>query len=122
MSESEAAKQAITEMERIASQKARDKANSGRWDLDVAVALFAVLILVVLLLFGGVSSTIVAIIAVFGLLIAWLIGWRKGKRLYSDYYLEEFRNLQHEMDRVVKEAETVDVKIQEILKERLKNN
>jgi len=93
MSESEAEKQAITEMERIASQTARDRANSGRWDLDVAVALFAVLILVVFLLFGGASTTIVAPIAIFGLLIAWLMGWRKGRQLYSSYYIEEFRKL-----------------------------
>ncbi len=122
MSESEAEKQAITEMERIASQTARDRANSGRWDLDVAVALFAVLILVVFLLFGGASTTIVAPIAIFGLLIAWLMGWRKGRQLYSSYYIEEFRKLKHEMSRVVKEAETVDEKIQEILKERFKDN
>ena len=122
MSESEAEKQAITEMERIASQTAKDKAQAGRWDLDVAIALFAVLILVVILLFGGASMTIVASTAIFGLLIAWLMGWRKGKRLYSSYYIEELRRLKYEMNRVVKEAVTVDEKIQEILKERFKDN
>jgi hypothetical protein len=122
MSESEAGKQAITEMERIASQTARDKAKSGRWDLDVALALSGVLILVVFLLFGGANTTIVGTIAIFGLLIAWFMGWRKGKRLYSGYYLEELRKLKHEMNRVVKEAETVEEKVQEILKERFKDN
>ncbi len=122
MSESEAEKQAITEMERIASQTARKKSNSGRWDLDVALALFAVLILVVILLFGGASTMIVGPIAIFGLLIAWLMGWRKGKRLYSQYYIEELHRLRYKMSRVVKEAETVDEKIQEILKKRFKDN
>ncbi len=124
MSESEAEKRAITEMERAAAQTARKKSNSGRWDLDVAVALFAVLILVVILLFGGLSTMIVAPIAAFGLLIAWLMGWRKGKRLYSSYYIEELNRLKYEMNRVVKEAQavTVDEKIQEILKERFKDN
>jgi Flp pilus assembly protein TadB len=124
MSESKIDKQNTALMERTATRRAGDRAKVARWDLDVAVLLFAVLILIVILLFSGINTTIVAPIGVFGLSVAWLVGWIKGRKLYKRFYAEELLGLRRELKKVVKEAEaeTVDEKIQKALKERLKDN
>ena len=49
MEEAEVAKQVNPEMERTATQRARDRAAAARWDLDIAVFLFAVLIIAIVL-------------------------------------------------------------------------
>jgi len=42
-------------MERTAAQRARDRANAARWDLDVAVFFFAILATVIILSFQGIG-------------------------------------------------------------------
>ncbi len=118
MSEPEADKQNIAEMERTATQRARDRARAARWDLDVAVFLFAILIMVIILLFQGIGTAIVAPVALFGLSMAWLVGWRKGRQLYNLFYDEELLRLKRELERVAEE--TVDEKIEKELRERFK--
>ncbi len=118
MSESEADKQNIAEMERTATQRARDRARAARWDLDVAVFMFAVLIMIIILLFQGIGTAIVAPVALFGLSMAWLVGWRRGRQLYNNFYDEELLRLKRELERVVEE--TVDEKIEKELTERFK--
>ena len=83
------AKQDSPEMERRAAQRARDRANAARWNLDVAVFLFAVLIIVIILLFQGIGIEIVGAVAVFGLAMVWVVGWRQGNQLYERFYDEE---------------------------------
>ncbi len=133
MSESAADKQKIAEMERTAAQRASDRAKVARWDLDIAVLLFAVLILIIILLFGGISTVVVAPVAIFGLSMAWLVGWRKGRKLYSRFYGEEILRLRRELKREVEESveeaieeaveeaveETIEEKIKKALRERL---
>ena len=75
--------------EREVTQRARDRANAARWDLNVAVFLFAVLIIILILLFQGSGLGIVAPVAIFGLAMAWLVGWRRGRQLYQHFYDEE---------------------------------
>ncbi len=62
---------------------------SHRWNLDVAIFLFAVVIIVIILSFQGIRIEIVAPIAIFGLAMAWLVGWRQGRQLYERFYAEE---------------------------------
>ena len=50
--------QAREEIKRIAARRAEQRARVARWDLDVAVFLFAVLIIVIILLFQGVAVEI----------------------------------------------------------------
>ncbi|MBA7705411.1 hypothetical protein ES703_114239 [subsurface metagenome] len=85
----EVTKQVSPELERAAARRARDRANDARWNLDVAIFLFAIVIIVIILSFQGIRIEIVAPIATFGLAMAWLVGWRQGRQLYERFYDEE---------------------------------
>ena len=124
--EAEVSQQVSPEMEQTASQRARDRAKAARWDLDIAVFLFAVLIIVIILLFQEIGIEVVAPIALFGLAMVWLVGWRRGRQLYQRFYDEELARLEQELRRAVrgtvKEAveETIEEKVQKALRERWK--
>jgi len=126
MAEAEAVKQVSPEMEQTAAQRAKDRANNARWDLNIAIFLFAVLIIVIILLFQGIIIEIVAPIAIFGLAMVWLCGWRRGRQLYHHFYDEELSKLGLEMKRAVEGAvkdaveETIEEKVQKALRERWK--
>ena len=47
-------------MEQRAAQRARDRANVARWNLEIAIFLFAIVIIVVILSFQGIGIEIVA--------------------------------------------------------------
>ena len=120
MDEAEVTKQVSPEMERIAAQRARDRAKAAMWNLDVAVFLFAVVIIVMTLQFQGIGIEVAAPVATFGLGMAWLVGWRNGKQLYPRFYDEELSKLAQELKTTVKEAveEAIDEKVQKALRER----
>ena len=82
------------EIEQLVNQRAKEKARSARWDLNVAVLAYAILAAIVLLRFEGIAIEIVAPIAVFGFGMIWLIGWRRGKQLYKLFCNEELDQLQ----------------------------
>ncbi len=96
MSQAEAAGQATQDIEITAAQRARDRANTARWDLNVAASLFAVLLVVIILVSRDVPLEVVAPFAAVGLGLAWFMGWRKGKKLYRRLYDEELSRLEHE--------------------------
>lgn len=109
------------EMEQKASQRASDRARAARWDLDVAVFFFAVLIIVIILLFEGIGIEIVALSAAGGLALGWLMGWKKGRQLYERLYDEELSKLQLELKVPVNEnGETLEEKVQKVLRERFR--
>ena len=115
------------EMERAAAQKARDRAMNARWDLNIAIFLFAVLILVIILVnYTGWGIERVAPIAAFGLAMVWLEGRRRGKQLYERFYREELATLEQEMKRTLKAAvketveESIEAQVQKALKQRWK--
>ena len=87
-------KQVSPEMEQTAAQRAKDRANAARWNLEVAILSFAILIIVMILLFRGIGTEIVASVAIFGLTMVWLMGWRRGRQLYQRFYTEELSNLE----------------------------
>jgi len=120
MDEAEVTKQVSPEMERIAAQRARDRAKAAMWNLDVAVFLVAVVIIVMTLQFQGIGIEVAAPVAIFGLGMAWLVGWRNGKQLYPRFYDEELSKLAQELKTTVKEAveETIDEKVRKALRER----
>ncbi|MFC2005369.1 J domain-containing protein [Chloroflexota bacterium] len=74
---------------KLSSQRAKDRANAARWDLDVAIFLFAVLIIIIILLYQGIGIIIVAPVAILGLSMVWLVGWRRAKQVYEHLYEEE---------------------------------
>ena len=120
MDKAEATEQDISEIERTAAQRAKIRANAGRWNLDVAVFLFAVLIIIVILLFEGIGTEVVAPIAIFGLTMVWLVGWRQGRQLYGRFYNEELGKLEKELKKTVDKTveETIEEKVQRALRER----
>ncbi len=87
--EAEVTKWVSPKTERILRQRARDRANTARWDLDVAVFLFGVLAIVIILVFQGIRIEIVAPVSIFGLASVWLEGWRRGRQAYQRFYDEE---------------------------------
>ena len=120
MAKNEATKQVSPEMEQTATQRARDRAKAARWNLDVAIFLFAVLIIIIILLFQQVRIEIVSSVAVLGLAMVWLVGWRQGKQLYQRFYDEELAKLEQELKRTVAGAveETIEEKVQKALRQR----
>ncbi len=124
----EAAKQVKPEMEKMAIRRAKDRAMAGRWNLDVAVFLFGILIIVIILLFEDVGIEVVAPIALFGLAMVWLMGWRRGRQLFQRFYDEELSELERKskksVEGTVKETvkktieETIEEKVQKALRER----
>jgi len=127
MVKAEVAKKDSPEMERAAAQRARDRARNARWDLNIAIFLFAILILVVILAtYTKMGIEVVAPIAIFGLVMVWLVGWRRGRELYQRFYSEELANLEQELKKTTKEVvektieETIEERVQKALRERWK--
>jgi hypothetical protein len=104
------------EKEQLAIQRAKDRARTARWDLNIAVFLFAVLIIVIILLFQNVPLEIVAPVAIFGLGMVWLTGWRQGRQLFERYCEEELSRLEYERTRQVEE--TIEEAVRKAIRER----
>ena len=116
MDQTEDANPPSPENQQLAAQRARDRARMARWDLDIAVFLFGVLTIVIILLFQGIQIEIVAPIAIFGLSMVWLVGWRRGKQLYQRFYDEELSKLERQQEKTT--DETIEEKVQKALRER----
>ena len=108
--------QARGEIERLAAQRARERTRVAKWDLDIAVFLFAILIIIVILLFQEVTIEIVAPVAIFGLAMVWLVGWRRGRQLYGSFYVEELSKLRPKQEEP--KEETIEERVQRALRER----
>ena len=115
------------EMEQAAAQRAWDRARNARWDLNIAIFLFAVLILVIILAtYTKMGIEVVAPVALFGLAMVWVVGWRRGRELYQRFYDEELSKMEQELKKTVKATvaetieETIEEKVQKALRERWK--
>ncbi len=118
MSEAEVTKQVSPEMERTAMQRARDRAKAARWDIDVAVFLFAVLATVIILSFQGIGVEVTAPAAIFGLAMGWLMGWKKGKQVYAWFYDEELSRLEKELEETMSALEEIiEERVQKAIRE-----
>ena len=82
----------------------------------MAVFLFAILMIVIILLFQGITIEIVAPVAIFGLVMVWLVGWRRGKQVYKLFYNEELAKLTRVQEKTIEE--TVEERVQRALRER----
>ena len=125
MEQAEVPEQPDEEVKQQAAIRARQRARTSTWDLNVAVFLFAVLIIILILLFQGVGIEIVGPIAIFGLAMVWLVGWRRGRQLYTSFYPEELAKLEQDLKSREKQVEaaieeTVEEKVQKAFRERLK--
>ncbi len=106
---------AVPVMEQVAASRARERAKNGRWDLDVAVFLFGLIILILILLFEHVDMNFVSVIAALGLTAVWIGGYRREKRLYQLFYDEELSRLQNASKTL---EETIEDRVQKALRER----
>jgi len=127
MSQEEDTKHIDPGIESKASQRANDKARAARWDLNIAIFLFAVLILVLLLTtYTKMGIEVVAPVALFGLVMVWLVGLRRQKQLYQRFFVEELANLEHDSTQTMKETiketfeETIEAQVQKAFRERWK--
>ncbi len=102
-------------MEQVAAQRARERAKNGRWDLDIAVFLFGLIILILILLFQQVMMEIVSVLAALGLTAVWVGGYRRETRLYKLFYEEELSRLQNAGKAL---EETIEDRVQKALRER----
>jgi Flp pilus assembly protein TadB len=119
----EVSEQENPEIKRLAARRAERRARDARWDLDIAVFLFGVLTIVIILLFQGVVVEVVGPVALFGLVMVWYVGWRRGKQLYQSFYEEELADLERDLEKKQKPLgetieETVEEKVQKALRER----
>ena len=122
MSEAEVTKQVSPEMERVAAQRARDRAKAARWDLDVAVFFFAILATVMILLFQGIGGEVTAPAGIFGLGMGWLMGWRKGKQAYARFYDEELSKVEKDLEKTMLSLEEmIEERVQEGIREKLQD-
>ena len=125
MAKAENAEVVNSQAEIVAARRARDRARIGRWDLNIAIFLFAVLILVIILAtYTKAGIEVVAIVALFGLSMVWLVGWNRERQLYQRFYEEEVANLEQESKQTLKAAvkesveETIEEQVQKALRER----
>ena len=118
MDKAEAPKQAKKEKEQLAIQRAKDRARTARWDLNIAIFLFVVLIIVIILLFQGMTLEVVAPIAVFGLGMVWLCGWRQGRQMFERFREEELAKLEFEQTKKVEEV--VEEAVQRAIRARFR--
>ncbi len=93
MDEPENTEQLSPIIEHLAMQVARNKADVTKWGLNLVIFLFAILVTIIILTGLGIGIGIVAPLAISGLAMAWLLGWRKGRRLYQHFYTEELLDL-----------------------------
>jgi len=116
LKKAKAPEQVNKESEQRAILRAKDRARTARWDLNIAIFLFAVLIIIMVLLFQGVTLEVVAPIAVVGLGMVWLVGWKQGRQLYDRFIEEELAKLEFERSRKIEK--TVEEAVQKALRER----
>jgi len=107
MDKTEATERVRPEMKRIAEHRARDRAKAARWDLDVAAFFFAILLIVIILVYQGIGVEVVSPVAATGLAMGWLMGWKKGKQKYERFYDEELLKLELELKCVTPEEQVL---------------
>lgn len=75
---------------------------SARWNINTTIVAYIVLVVVILLRFDGVSTRIVAPVAILGLSVTWLLGLMKSKRVYQRVFdeggpdIQEVQNIEKE--------------------------
>ena len=94
-------------MEQRVAKRANDKALSLRWNVNSIIFANAVFVAVVLMGLEGIAIEILALVAVFGLSMIWLLSRLRWKRLYHQFYKQELSELDEVSgDEEVEEDET----------------
>ena len=98
------------EMIIAAKQRAADRAQAAKWDLNIAIYLFSILIVIIIMASVEARLEIMAPVSILGLSGVWLYGANRGRRLQKCFFQEETLKIRTEMS-IVKE-ETVEDQIQ----------
>jgi predicted transcriptional regulator len=94
------------ETKQKANRIARYRASAAMWTLEVAIFLYSILTLIIILAtYTKVRLEIVAAVAIVGLAIVWMAGWRRERALYQLYYDEEVSRLEEESKKTLIEEE-----------------
>lgn len=93
MDETEDTKQYGQGIELVAKEIARSKTSIAQWSLGIAMFLFGLLFSIIILVSLGIDTIIVSALAMFGLIIVWFIGWKRGRQMYQRFYGEALTNL-----------------------------
>lgn len=108
--------QASRKLENLAVTMARNRTNGAKWDLNILIILFSVLVAVIILVSVDIDTRIVAVVAIAGLAIVWLVGWGRGEKLFKYFYSEELANLeQDDANEIPTGAEKLTPREKEIL-------
>ena len=103
-------------IENLATKVARNKADLAKWGLNLAVFLFGILITIIILTSQGVGISIVAPLAIAGLGSVWFIGWKRGRRLFQNFYQAELTDLTEKPGKETLASDmTISVREKEIL-------
>ena len=113
--------QFIEKMEFLAGRKAMERAQAAKWDIDVAAFYFAILVLVVILVYQSIRIEIVAASAITGVIMGWLMGWIKGKQKYRRFYNEELLKVELELRNAANRIMNVTPDEQTLKKRRKKS-
>lgn len=81
------------EWSKEAAVKAKERARIARWDINIAILLFAVLIVVVILTYAKVRIELVCLLGFLGLVGCWFWAWRRERAIYPRFYDEELVNI-----------------------------
>ena len=119
MAEANIIKQDNPEVERIAAQWARAKANAEMWTTDILIFFLAILVIILALVIQGIAIEIAASVAVFSLSVGWFAGWRQGRHFYEYYYQDKLQSLNN-IKSTNKEQieESLEYMVQRVLRER----
>jgi len=93
------------DIEQMAKKRANERIAVDRWNRDVTVFAFSILIIVIILIYNEVMMEIVATIAILGLVLIWIMGWLQGKKLFEQTYDEELLKLQQEVKNLIRETD-----------------
>ena len=85
-----------SQIDLMIQQLARSRANASKWDINILIILFAVLIAEMILISIAVDLRIVAVIAITGLSSVWYLGSMKEKLLVRKFYAEEVESLEQQ--------------------------
>ena len=97
----EAVNQPSQVIEFWATQIAKRKTDVAKWDLNIVVFLFSILVIVSILNTLQTNIIIVALVAILGLGVGWIMGHRRGKQLFRNFYIEELSILHQERSKAV---------------------
>ncbi|MFC1952971.1 J domain-containing protein [Chloroflexota bacterium] len=81
----------LPETRKKAVQRAKDRANQSKWDLDTAIFLFGILAIVFILIYQGIGIWITAPVATVSLILVWFVGFKKARQSYKLYFPEELK-------------------------------